>query len=40
MWVIKQGADWYYGSLVGGAFSDAVLGNWSVLYPSTVDTWA
>lgn len=36
-WAIRQGAEWFLGPVVGAAFADAVLSQWSVLDPP--DYW-
>jgi hypothetical protein len=39
-WVIRQGAEWFYGPVLGPAFADAVLANWAVISPQGPDYWA
>ena len=38
VWLIRAGATWYYGEVIGEAFTDAVVSGWSYFQPSEV--WA
>lgn len=38
-WVIRQGATWYFGSLIGEAFADAIDSTWPVVNPQSHEYW-